>query len=227
MGNQKSTSPKTQPIPVENKQLHQDSVVTISILLDESGSMGTTKSFTMESLNSFILKQKRLPLTSAAETKVSLTKFNTVVSSVFENVPLHNVPVITDKDYNPDGGTALFDAIGNIIGSVKHRGTDPVIVVILTDGEENSSKEFSSSKIRELVKTMEEKGWTFVYLGANQDSFKNAQNIGISSAQNFEQTQVGIEKMMDQVGENMSSYRKAVKSSNSKPIFTLNKNLQS
>ena len=223
MGNETSNqSSRPNYSSQENKQVKQtkeDPIVTISILLDESGSMESTKSYTLESLNSFILKQKRLPTDSVAETKVSLTKFNTNVTSVYKNRPLHEVEPLHVKDYVPEGGTALFDAIGNVIGEVDQTIPDgPVIVVILTDGEENSSKEFNSKQILKLVKTMEdEKGWKFVYLGANQDSFTNAKNIGISSAQNFAQTKAGITTMMDQIGESMSSYRKAVKSSSVQP----------
>jgi len=83
--------------------------------------------------------------------------------------------------FQPNGQTALLDAIGKTINSIESNEDNKVIVVIITDGEENSSIEFNKQKINEMISEKKEKGWEFVFLGANQDAIQEAGKLGIGA----------------------------------------------
>ncbi len=111
----------------------------------------------------------------------------------------------TSENFNPDGCTPLYDAIGLSVAKLEEqistfKKTNPeaeikVLVTIITDGEENSSRIFSGPMIRERISKMKEKGWIFAFIGANQDAIGTARNIGISNALNFAATEEGTEQM--------------------------------
>ena len=159
----------------------------IAIVLDESGSMRPVQSATISGLNEFIQGQKAATNSGAAY--VSLIKFDSPqIKSVFENRNILEVSSITENDYQPNGGTNLLDAIGHTINAVnahlakiKKSDRPGVIITIMTDGEENSSRSFTNSMIKEMVKSCESKDWTFVFLGANIDAFKVGSQMGFSS----------------------------------------------
>lgn len=120
--------------------------------------------------------------------------------------------MLTNKEYYVRGCTALLDAVGKTILDVGYRLSktaeekrpDKVIFVITTDGMENSSREFTYEKIRDLIKHQQEKyNWEFIFLGANIDAAIEAENIGIdiSNAYNFEASEIGVETMYDMVCE--------------------------
>ena len=153
----------------------------IAIVLDRSGSMQSVKSDTEGGLKAFLIAQSDAP----GETTVSLYHFDDKYSAVYENKHLDDIP---DYTLDPRGGTALLDAVGRTISAVgvqlaaKAEGDRPaeVIVVILTDGEENSSREFSLSAVKKMITEQQDAyGWKFVFLGADQDAFEAAGGMGI------------------------------------------------
>ncbi len=153
----------------------------IVIVLDRSGSMMSVKSDTEGGLRAFLAEQVDVP----GETLVTLRQFDTVHDTVFENVLLADVPPFELK---PRGGTALLDAVGSTIATVAEQIDDmaeadrpsEVVMVILTDGHENSSKEYRLDQIKKLItQRQDEDGWVFVFLGANQDAFAAAGGMGI------------------------------------------------
>jgi hypothetical protein len=114
--------------------------------------------------------------------------------------------------------TALFDALGTIIQKTGERlaripeSERParVVFVIITDGAENSSREYTSNQIKEIIQHQSEAyNWQFVYLGANQDSFASASQIGIlaSSTQDYNPTTEGINMMWSSVGNSLAAFR--------------------
>ena len=137
-------------------------------LLDRSGSMESCWKDTIEGYNSFVNSQKEFGGT------MTLILFDHEVETVYENVPIQDVVPIDETDYQPRGGTSLYDAMGKVL---KMNLPDDTMVIILTDGEENSSAKYTGPHIKDLV---ELKKWTFVYLGANQDVVLNASRMGIS-----------------------------------------------
>ena len=153
----------------------------IAIILDRSGSMQRVKSDTEGGLKAFLDAQTEAP----GETTVSLYQFDDRYEVVYENRPLADIPSYT---LQPRGATALYDAVGRTINAVGQQLADTpeadrpaeVIVVILTDGHENASREFSQAAIKSAITLQQdEHGWKFVFLGADQDAFEAGGSMGI------------------------------------------------
>lgn len=154
----------------------------IICILDRSGSMGSMLTETIEGFNSFIDEQKAVK----GKAKVTLVQFDNKYDVIYSGVKLKNVPVLDTNTFKPRGMTALLDAIGKTLTEQKERITnekwaDKVIVVILTDGHENASQEFKTDTVKKLTKDAQDEGWSFVYLGANQDAIVAAQQFGIDT----------------------------------------------
>ncbi len=155
--------------------------VLVNVILDKSGSMSTK---VQDVIGGFNLYLDELAKESAVDYGFSLTLFDTVVEMRYKATPLANVAKLDDTTYRPSGNTALLDAIGNTVQTVSTDSFDKIITVIMTDGEENSSREWNLKAIRELIKTKEAAGnWTFVFLGANVDAFEQGANLGVPVAQ--------------------------------------------
>lgn len=102
--------------------------------------------------------------------------------------PIADIKPLTEKEYTPTGGTALLDAIGRSMRAAKERnaaGKRKVIMVIVTDGEENSSREFTHTDVMQKIEEAKLAGWQFIYLGANQDAIKVAGRLNISASYDF------------------------------------------
>jgi len=151
------------------------SKTSIYVILDRSGSMESCRADTIGGFNTFIKKQKELKADTAF---LSLYLFDHIYEISFENKKIDQVEPLSYETFEPRGQTALLDAIGKTITSIKDDDSN-VIIVIITDGEENSSREFSKTKINELISQKKEKGWEFVFLGANQDAIQEASKLGI------------------------------------------------
>lgn len=156
----------------------------VVVILDRSGSMQSVKADTEGGLAAFLETQHEAP----GNTTVSLYQFDNAYDVVYENVPLADVPAFT---LEPRGMTALLDAVGRTITTVREQlaglpeadRPGEVVMVIVTDGEENASVEYSPEGVRGLITEQQDKhGWTFVFLGADQDAFAAAAEIGIRSA---------------------------------------------
>ena len=155
----------------------------IAMLLDRSGSMEAIKSDTEGGFTAFIEQQRGMGL----DIRVTLAQFDTEYEVVYANRPLAEVPPL---DLRPRGATALYDAIGRLVTDVgaelaglpeEHRpGT--VIVVVMTDGHENSSQEWSHQAVRQVITRQEtDYAWTFVFLGANIDAVEIGQQLGFAA----------------------------------------------
>lgn len=156
----------------------------ITVILDRSGSMESCRTDAEGGLNTFVKTQAEQP----GEALFSLVQFDNEYEFVHRGVPIKDVPKYT---LAPRGGTALLDAVGRTINETGARLASMseddrpglVIIAILTDGHENSSKEFVRSQIREMIERQtKDYNWQFTYLGANQDAFAAANSMGISSA---------------------------------------------
>lgn len=172
---------------------------SITVILDKSGSMESIKSDTVGGYNSFIEEQKKLP----GECLVSLVQFNHGVEITYSSKPIQELTVGLEHDqYSPSGYTALLDAIGKAIlekgselSNLKEEDRPGrVMFVIITDGDENSSRTFTNDKIKEMIKHQTEVySWDFTFLGANIDTFTVSNSIGISSGKSlsFSTTKLG------------------------------------
>lgn len=153
-------------------------------ILDRSGSMSGLTSDTIGGYNSFLEKQKE----TDGECLVSTVLFNQHSKVVHDRVPLNEIEPMTKKDYYASGCTALIDAMGGAIHHIRNvhhyiREEDVpehTIFVIMTDGLENASTKYSSDDVKKMVKQQEEKGWEFLFLGANIDAVETAKEYGIT-----------------------------------------------
>jgi uncharacterized protein YegL len=154
----------------------------IVLLVDRSGSMSTIRQDMEGGLTTFIDDQKKVP----GEAVVSYYQFDTIFDTIFEEKPIESVEKIKIV---PRGGTALLDGIGRAINQVglllekqpEDERPENILFVVITDGMENSSKEFHSAKIKEMIKHQEEKySWKFVFLGANMDAVSVGEQYGFS-----------------------------------------------
>lgn len=169
------SSNNPQSVPSGGKQR-----VLVNVILDKSGSMSTKVQDVIGGFNLYLDELAKEP---AVDYGFSLTLFDTAVDMKHKAVPLAKVAKLDDANYRPNGNTALFDAIGNTVQTVGTNGFDKIITVIMTDGEENSSREWSLQAVRELIKSKEAAGnWTFVFLGADLDAFTQGKNLGVPAA---------------------------------------------
>lgn len=181
----------------------------IVVVLDRSGSMQSIRDDMVGGFDSFIKEQQKVP----GECNVTLAQFDDNYELVYSGISLMNVPSL---DLVPRGGTALMDAVGRTINEVGARlkatpedqRPERVLFVILTDGHENASKEFTKTRIFDMVTHQRTKyKWEFVYIGANQDSFTEAQGLGIATSENFKANAGGVRGMSVNMSVGTRSYR--------------------
>lgn len=165
---------------VESKTLDEKTKVLVNVILDRSGSMATGRDGTIDGYNEYL---KGLKADNESDYSVSLIQFDTnrgpELTVSYVDTPVNKVPVLDQNGYVPRGGTPLYDAIGECVGRVEAKGR-AVICVVITDGEENSSRDFSLAKIQGLIKEKETAGWKFVFLGADINSYQVGGSIGVS-----------------------------------------------
>jgi hypothetical protein len=156
----------------------------ITLVIDRSGSMQSIRHDAEGGVNAFVTEQAKQP----GEALLTLVQFDTEYEFIHRGVPVQQVP---PYQLEPRGSTALLDAVGRAILETGDRlakmpeADRPglVVFVIVTDGEENSSKEFSKDKVKEMITHQQDKyGWQFTFLGANQDAFAEAGGLGIHAA---------------------------------------------
>lgn len=152
----------------------------IILILDCSGSMLSIKPSVIDGYNQFLKEQKEFKGTA----KISVAHFNDTCRILLSGQHLPIVQNLTEKNYIPEGMTALYDAIGEVLETQGKRIHDEkwaevVMVVIITDGQENASSRYRASDIKQMIEHAQNHQWKFIYLGANQDAMLNAEKIGI------------------------------------------------
>ncbi len=156
--------------------------VLVNVILDRSGSMSGTASGTISGYNEYISGLKADTKTNYS---VSLIQFDSPsdgpeLTISYIDKPLAEVPELTYLTYQPRGMTPLYDAIGECIRKVDAKGR-AVITVIITDGLENASREFTQDSVKALIHAKEAENWTFIFLAANIDAVAAASNIGVTA----------------------------------------------
>lgn len=185
----------------------------ITIVLDRSGSMQTIKSDMEGAFGNFIAEQSAV---TSDECLVSLYQFDTQVDCVYSTRPLSLVPKL---DIVPRGGTALNDGLAYAIADTGARLSRlseeyrpaRVVFVVITDGDENSSREYSAHQVKNMVKHQTDKyNWQFVYLGANQDAFEAGRGLGFhkGSTANYTADHAGVTGAWGSVGSTLAAYRR-------------------
>jgi hypothetical protein len=191
----------------------KDNFTRIAVILDRSGSMESCKESTVAGFNEFIRTQRELP----GEAMVKLVQFDDQYETVFD-MNLKSCPELTQNTFVPRGSTALFDAQGRTIAELgqelaalpEQERPSKVIVVTLTDGLENSSKQYNLQQIGEMIREQRDKyKWDFVFLGANQDAIATAaaMNIPLPSAMSYSTSKAGIAATMAAVSHYVGAAR--------------------
>lgn len=178
--------------------------IELVMILDKSGSMHGLEADTIGGFNAMIEKEKKLGI----DVRVTTVLFNDKMDRLYEHREIRNVRPLTERTYETGGTTALLDAVGDTILHMEQSGTadrqgTKVIVVIITDGMENASTEFTKAKVKELISDKQEKaGWDFIYLGANIDAAEEADAIGVrkANAVTYKNTSSGVRANYDAVG---------------------------
>jgi len=187
-------------------------------ILDKSGSMAGLERDTIGGYNSLLEKQKQVE----GECVVTTVLFDHGYELLHDRINIKAVQAMSEKEYQVGGSTALLDAIGLTITKIARaqKNTVPefraekVIFVIITDGEENSSHEFSLDKIKTLVKHHQKQdAWEFIFLGANIDAIATARHFGIrpDRAQNYHADREGVELNFAVMSETVAAFRRTGK----------------
>ena len=186
----------------------------ISVVLDRSGSMASVVDDTIGGFNSFLEEQKKVEGLGT----LTLVQFDNVYEVVNNFIDLKQIRPLTRETFQPRGSTALLDAIGRTINETGRRlgelaereRPDKVVFVILTDGEENSSREFNNQQINDSITHQRDVyKWEFVFLGANQDAISTASQMGISTqnAMTYAANSAGTQAAFSAVSRNLAGYR--------------------
>lgn len=189
------------------------------LIVDESGSMSSLYRAALtgmnETLNTIKEAEKQHPEQAQ---EVTLVTFDTGhYNEIFSSVPASKTREITERDYRPGGGTPLYDAMGKALTDLerKVKENEAVLVTVITDGYENASCEYSLADIRALVERLDEAGWMFAYIGANQDSAAVGNSMGITDTLDF----MANEADMDQMWKKENSSRRAFMADVARPDF--------
>jgi hypothetical protein len=197
----------------------------ISVILDRSGSMASVREPTISGFNDFVEEQKKLK--DGGRALMSLVQFDHLYEVNFTAEPIENVPELDTGSYMPRGNTALHDAIGRTIRELEawthaHDWKERVLVLIITDGQENASQEFDFATTAALIKQKEAGGWNFAYMGANQDSYAvgNALNVKLGYRANFDASELGVRDAYSRMAKGASLFRAmGMKGAAAAPIF--------
>jgi len=154
---------------------NDSSSIKVNFLLDESSSMGSCIDQTITGFNEYIKALKK----EKKNVKFTLTTFGGHnVNMIYKNKNINDVKELSIENYHPGGMTPLYDAIGGTIDGSRKDGK--TLFVIMTDGEENASQEYGLDAITKLIKGKEKVGWTFVYLGADQNAWQHSRTLGLT-----------------------------------------------
>ena len=189
---------------MENKETKQTKTQVFNVvILDKSGSMNRIRQAAVDGFNETLagIKKAQEKYADTQEHYVSLVTFCSCAKEyVFDRVPVTEAHLLTMDDFRPCCMTPLYDAMGMTLTSMRNhvsRIEDAVVVVtIITDGMENASKEYTGPAVKELVEQLKGEGWTFTYMGANQNSVEVAFTLSIRNARNFDYSSHGTREGM-------------------------------
>lgn len=176
----------------------------VIFIVDKSGSMQPLIDDTIGGFNGFVDEQK----TVDGEARLTTILFNEHTDMIHNCVDIREVSPLDRSTYVVGGGTAMLDAIGEAIETVQKRidntpedgRPENVVCVITTDGQENSSKNYSKSKIQSMIDHQTNgHGWQFIFLGANMDAVSEAASIGIYNSATYFADRVGTQSVYSAV----------------------------
>lgn len=205
----------------------KENFIHVCFIIDESGSMSGTESDIIGGFKKVIDEQKANRNGNCA---ISLYKFESRVNKIYMGKDVNDVEYLDEKSYRPGGCTAMNDAIGTAIDEIgkwidsmdEAEKPEKNLIVIMTDGEENSSREYSFDKVKEMIKHQEEKyNWSFMYLGADISDASYAKGYGFEHR--LYSSKKSLHKTYDMINTSLNCYRSSVGSAEVKnAAFALN-----
>ena len=169
-------------------------ITHIYFVLDRSGSMSSIADDVIGGFNSFVANQRA----EGDDALITLVQFDTQDPQdyIYVNEPIGSVSDLSRLTYIPRGGTPLFDAMGQTLAKALQREVElkasgepaeHIVFITFTDGAENASEEYDRQRVFNLVNLKQEEGWSFVFMGANQDAYDagGAVGVGVANASNF------------------------------------------
>lgn len=177
--------------------MKKEKILDVVFILDKSGSMGGQEDNTISSFNEYLEKERK----NKYKTNITTVLFSDKYKILHDREDVKEVKNLTEKDYYVGGCTALYDALGNTINSMKTKDTDKVLFIIITDGYENASKEYKKNDIKKLIE--KNKDYEFIYIGADIDSYAAGNDIGIRdyNIANFKKDRKGTSTLFKAVGK--------------------------
>ena len=184
-------------------------------ILDRSGSMSGLEKDTIGGYNSMLEKQKK---TEKGKAYVTTVLFDDKYELLHDGVLLDKMKPITEKEYYVRGSTALLDAVGKTISQVKanqnslkkNQRAKKILFVIITDGEENASREYTAEKVKKMIQEQKKtEKWEFLFLGANIDAVSTAKEFGIDSSRavRYNSDSIGTQKNFEVLNEAVQEIR--------------------
>lgn len=167
-----ATTPNKKAAAAPKKVIRDVNVIAI---LDMSGSMSGTEDDTRGGFNAFLKDAQADQAAEGGRVTLSLTCFDTEFIQVYGPTDIQLVKPIGPSEYTPRGNTALLDAIGRSIAPLSFPREEKVLVYIVTDGYENSSREWTNDKVKALIEGKEKQGWEFLFIGAGLDAWAASQ----------------------------------------------------
>jgi von Willebrand factor type A domain len=183
------------------------SKVLVNFIQDRSGSM---QSVWDETLNGFKTFVENLQNDKDSEFIFTLTTFDTVVETPFVAQPIADIPTDALKAHGPRGSTALYDAVGKTLDATKGIVADKYIVVVVTDGQENSSREWTKTTLQKAIEDKIKSGnWTFTYLGTQPETWDEAAKIGIIAGSTATYTPGTASRSYNTMSASISNFSKS------------------
>jgi len=173
-------------------------------ILDTSGSMGHFQNDVIGSFNRFV-EDQRSSTTADNKVKMTVNLFNEKSNHIYWKTDINEVKDLTTETYIPAGGTALYDAIGTTLTKLSSKKR--AIVLIHTDGEENSSKSYDLELVQSLIKQKTEEGWKFIFYGANIDAATVGKSLNIHDTFQVKPTTKGFIKAYSGMSGLTKEYR--------------------
>jgi len=198
------------------KQQNNEEPVHISMVLDRSGSMSGIASDIVGGFNQFLAEQRTQP----GIARVTLAQFDSEdpFEVLIDGVDLREVTDLDRSAYQPRAMTPLYDAVGRMIAKVdadiaaraeRQAPAEDQVVVIITDGLENHSREQTRSTIFEMIEKRRRDGWVFVFLGANQDVYAEGERMAVSVGNRaaWAATPQGSQELWQDVSRSTTAHR--------------------
>lgn len=160
-----------------------------------------------------IAKAMHAPIATTVMPSDTVVNNDDDVRTMYTDVPVDKVEYLTEATYQPHGSTNLYDAVGKRIHALSARAeqyTDAAkLVVIMTDGQDNASREYSATSLKALIEQKEKDGWTFVFLGANQDAWSVGQTFGMAKGNTMTYDTANMAATMGTLSASTTRYRSA------------------